>query len=252
MCLFQHGDRKRPDRPDNDRDQRPARSRPLIKEAGEKQRADRGVGDGPEFLDIDEDGFEVAEEIADDGSRRKHQQRHPAAEAHEVLAGGVTPDVVLVDVERDNGGAGGHHGGNVRHHTAHQPCHHQPGQTGGQQLLHQRREGQVALDQRAGGFEHPRIRIVEAESHNPRQDDQERHQQLQETREHNPHLAVPDVTGGQSALGDELVAAPVEDVGQPHAAEEHTHPRQFRIVPRPYHVELLRGTCQHRFESSHN
>ena len=108
------------------------------------------------------------------------------------------------------------------------------------------------LRQDARGPEQAGVGIVEPESDDPGQDDEHRHEQFQEAGEDHAHLPVPDVLGRQGPLGDELVAAPVEDVGQPHAAEEDADPGQIRIVPGPDHVELLRRLRQQRPQSAHH
>ena len=72
------------------------------------------------------------------------------------------------------------------------PAMTRPVKPGGQELLDQRREGQVAFLQHALVAQQAALGIVEAEGDDARQHDQHGHQQLQKAGEHDAHLAVPD------------------------------------------------------------
>ena len=63
-----------------------------------------------------------------------------------------------------------------------------------------------------------------------RQHDDHRHQQLQERREDDALLRLVDALGRQRALDDVLIEAPVADVRDPHAADQHGEARQVFVV----------------------
>ena len=79
----------------------------------------------------------------------------------------------------------------------------------------------------------PRVRLVglvdgrvEAEGHDAGDDDDERQDHLEAARERQPALSLLQRLARQRPLDDVLVAAPVEQVGHPHAAQEHAEARQ--------------------------
>ena len=75
-----------------------------------------------------------------------------------------------------------------------------------------------------------------------RHHDQQRDQELEEGGQHDALLGFVDVLGGEAALDDVLVEAPVAEVGHPHAAEDHRQARQVlveRIVGVEDHVEVV-------------
>ena len=70
-----------------------------------------------------------------------------------------------------------------------------------------------------------------------RYDDDEGHQQLEEGGEDDAELAFFKALGGQGALHDVLVEAPVEEVGDPEA-EQVDRPGHGRVIGRAHHVQL--------------
>ncbi len=102
-----------------------------------------------------------------------------------------------------------------------------------------------------------RAREVRRESHgrDARQHDDDWHEEFEEGGEQDALLGGANVLGGECPLNDVLVEAPVGDVHDPQAADEHRQAREVLvvgIVGREDHGEPLgeaRGQC---LESGHH
>ena len=103
----------------------------------------------------------------------------------------------------------------------------------GRQQPHHRRIGLVGLGQ-ARRQHHRR---------DPGQDDDQRHQQLQEGREQHALLRLVEALRGQRALDDILVEPPIAQIGDPHPADQHRQAGQvhiMRVALLQDHVEMVR------------
>jgi hypothetical protein len=82
-----------------------------------------------------------------------------------------------------------------------------------------------------------------------RQDDNDRHHELQECRQYNALLGFADILGGQGSLNDVLVEAPVRHVHDPQAAQQDGQTGKVLVVGitrRQNHVEFI-GKAQRQF-----
>ena len=88
---------------------------------------------------------------------------------------------------------------------------------------------------------------VELERHDSRKDDDKSNEKLEKGSTKAPLLPLGK-TLAERSLGDELVHAPVKEVGDPEPSNEHREPRHFGVVPRQHGVQLVRV----RFEKDTN
>ena len=121
-----------------------------------------------------------------------------------MLGGDAVGDERPVHIHGEYGGNGVDLGSHGSHDRGNERRKHQA-QNAGWQHRHQVRIRLIG----------PRQIGREGERRNSRQHDDHRHQQLEEARQHDALLGLPDVLGSQRPLNDVLVEAPVRHVHDP-------------------------------------
>ena len=156
--------------------------------------------------------------------------RGDAPDPHQLRLVGLRPRLG-VEVQREDGRDRIDLGGERRHDRRDQRREHQAQHAAGQQR-HHARIGLVGLLE--AGRQHHRG--------DARQHHDHRHQQLEEGGEHHALLRFLQVLGRERALDDVLVEAPVADVHDPHAAEQHARgpagPCRTGLSGRQDHLEV--------------
>ena len=163
------------------------------------------------------------------------QGGHHLAEPHQRLLRGLLLEVPLVEVHGQDGRGGVEHRVQRAHHGPEQRGEHQPANPRRQDLLEHVGIGAVLVGDLLG---------VELKGHDPGKDDNEGHEQLQRGGQHHALLPFGDALGSQGPLGDELVQAPIEELRNPQAADEHGHPGHLGVAERLDGGELVPGVLE--------
>ena len=138
----------------------------------------------------------------------------------------------MVEVHGKDGRSGVQHGVQGRHDGCDEGRKHEAREPSREKIRDENRIGHV----RSGDL----VRVEDV-GHDPGNDRDKGNQKLQVGGEHDSVPPLFDVPGSQRPLGDELVASPVEEVGDPEPPEEDGEPGELGVVQWEHHVELVPG-----------
>src|SRR5579864_6236 len=194
-------------------------------EASGDGRADVGL----DALQVD---VELAADVVDEGDPEEAEQHHDsggdAPEIDELALGGLRTDF-LVKVERDQSGSGIEDGAHGAHDGGEQRGHDQADESDREKIEHESRVSEIRLFHLVG---------EQGEGDDTRKDEHEDRQDLEESSENGSRFGMSFIAGGEYALHDDLVGAPIPDA-ENRGAEKDAGPGEIGIRRRLDHVKVV-------------